>query len=328
MKTKSFHIVTASLAAMIAPAFALEAPADDAPPPPAVKDDAASAPAPHIRIPQLNTPQPKNIVAPKTDSAFLGVITGEIPKVLADHLVLENDGGVIVRSLVNGGPAEKAGIAVNDVITKVGETSVGSPADITKQITSYKPGDSVTLHLIHKGQPSKLEVKLESKPAELAAMEQLPLEQMDLDSMPKELADRVRDAIAGNVGALDLQHDVDPEALSKEMREAMQQMQKRMQGAFKDAMTDQQQTEEKVETTQHSEATVRMSDDDGSVEVKSKNGAKQVTVRDHQDKVVWSGPWDSAEDKLAAPGDVQARVARLNLDSSFTGNGLRLRMNR
>jgi len=327
MKTKSFHIVTASLAAMIAPAFALEAPADDAPPPPAVKDDAAPAPAPHIRIPQLNTPQPKSIVAPKTDSAFLGVITGEIPKILADHLVLENDGGVVVRSLVNGGPAEKAGIVVNDVITKVGENSVGSPADISKQITSYKPGDSVTLHLIHKGQPSTLEVKLQSKPAELAGMEQLPLEQMDLDNMPKELADRVREAIAGNVGALDLQQDVDPQALTQEMKDAMQQMQKRMQGAFKDAMKDQQ-TEEKVETTQHSEATVRMSDDEGSVEVKSKNGAKQVTVRDHQDKVVWSGPWDSAEDKLAAPGNVQERVARLNLDSSFTGGGLRLRMHR
>jgi serine protease Do len=145
--------------------------------------------------------------------------------------------------------------------------------------------------------------------------------------MPKELADRVRDAIAGNVGALDLQQDANGEALSAEMKEAMQQMQKRMQGAFKDAMADQVDKEE-VETTHQSEATVRMSDNEGSVEVKSKNGAKQVTVRDHQDQVVWSGPWDSAEEKLAAPPDVQQRVERLNLDSSFQGGGLRLRMSR
>lgn len=306
---------------MIAPAFALEAPADDAPPPPPVKDDAA--PLQKNKIPPL-----KGIAAPKPNSAFLGVITGEIPKVLADHLVLEKGEGVVVRSLVTDGPAEKAGLAVNDVITKVGETSVGSPADISKQITSFKPGENVVLHLIHKGQPSTLEVRLESKPAELAEMEQQPLQQLDdLDSMPKELADRVRDAIAGNVGALDLQQDADADALPPEMKEAMQQMQKRMQGAFKDAMQDKQ-TEQEVETTHHSEATVRMSDDDGSVEVKSKNGAKQVTVRDHQDKVVWSGPWDSAEDKLAAPGDIQQRVERLNLDSSFKGGGLRLRMHR
>lgn len=314
---------------MIAPALALEAPADNAPPPPAVKDDAA--PLPTIKLPQV-----KGMVAPKTetafltDTAFLGVISADIPKVLADHLTLENGQGVLVRSLVSDGPAAKAGIVVNDVITMVGESPVTSKEDLTKQITSFKPGESVVIHLIHKGQPSKLEVTLESKPAELSGMDlkqPQTLEQFNLDNLPKELADRVRDAIGGNVGALDLEHDANGEALSLEMQEAMQQMQKRMQGAFKEAMQDKE-TKEEIQTTHQSEATVRMSDNEGSVEVKSKNGAKQVTVRDHQDKVVWSGPWDSAEDKLAAPGDVQQRVERLNLDSSFKGGGLRLRMSR
>ncbi|GAA5116307.1 hypothetical protein GCM10023212_02540 [Luteolibacter yonseiensis] len=304
---------------MISPALALEAPADNAPPPPAVKEDRAA-------VPKIQIPQVKGLVAPKPAAAFLGVVTGELPKLLADHLVLDKGQGVVVRSVVSDSPAEKAGLAVNDVITKVGEISVGSPADITQQITSFKPGESVVLQIIHKGQPSKLEVKLESKPAELTMMDQLPPEQLDLENLPKELADRVRGAIAGNVGALDLQQDMDAETLSLEMKNAVEQMQKRMQGAFAEAMADEQESKEETRTT-NSEATVRMSDNDGSVEVKSKNGAKQVTVRDHQDNVVWSGPWDTAADKQAAPGDVQTRVARLNLDSSFKGGGLRLRMN-
>ena len=73
-------------------------------------------------------------------------------------------------------------------------------------------------------------------------------------------------------------------------------------------------------------ATVRMKDQQGSVEVKSKDGGKEVTIRDQQDNVTWSGPWDTAQDRAAAPDDVRQRVQSLNLDTHFNGNGLRLQM--
>ena len=42
--------------------------------------------------------------------------------------------------------------------------------------------------------------------------------------------------------------------------------------------------------------------------------------------MTWSGPWDTAQDKAAAPADVRQRMESLNLDSDFKGNGLRLKM--
>ena len=75
-----------------------------------------------------------------------------------------------------------------------------------------------------------------------------------------------------------------------------------------------------------STATVKMKDQQGSVEVKSNDGSKEVTVRDPQEKITWSGPWDTEQDKAAAPADVRQRVDSLNLDTDFKGKGLRLQM--
>jgi serine protease Do len=62
------------------------------------------------------------------------------------------------------------------------------------------------------------------------------------------------------------------------------------------------------------------------VEVKAKDGAKEVTVRDQLGNVTWTGPWDTAQDKAAAPAGIRQRVDTLNIDSSFKGAGLRLQM--
>jgi hypothetical protein len=66
-------------------------------------------------------------------------------------------------------------------------------------------------------------------------------------------------------------------------------------------------------------------DEQGSIELKSNDGSKEVTLRDKDNALTWSGPWDTEQDKAAAPQDVRQRIDRLHLDSTFQGNGLRLR---
>ncbi len=302
MKSNPFtYIATGLAAACLVPALALEAPEDEASPPPAL--DTAPAALPEIK---LNAD-----VAPKAETAFLGVVSLEVPELLAAHIGLQPGEGVIVRSLVPEGPAALAGVAVNDVIVKVAGQPVGSPLEISKQIAGHNPGEKISIDLIHAGKPTALDVTLGIRPADLAATQPQGIEQLDLDALPKEFADRIRDAIAGNVGALDLGG------------EAMQDLQKRMQGAlgqggFNLPGNDKLQLE--------GGATVRMRDNQGCVEMKAKDGAKEVTIRDQQDKVTWNGPWDTAQDKAAAPADVRERVESLNIDSTFKGGGLRLQM--
>jgi hypothetical protein len=323
MKTNSFTFISASFAAALGtPVFALEAPADDAPPPPGVSAPAAQAPV--IKPLRFDPPAaPKNLPeAPAT--AFLGVVTSDVPDVLAEHLELKADEGIIVRSVMPDGPAAKAGITVHDVITHVGDRLINTPSDISKCIAAQKPGDKVSLEIIHKGKPGKVDVTLASRPAGVAATEPQPLDQLNLEEFPKDLADRIRGAIEGNIGALDLEGADDPTAqIPPLMGNALQQLKQHMQKALA-APAD---PAGGGGVRMQSGATVRMADPNGSVEIKSNDGSKEVTIRDHGDKVTWTGPWDTEQDKAAAPADVRKRVDSLNLDTNFKGNGIRLQLN-
>lgn len=319
MKTNSSPFITAGLvAALVTPLFAVEAPEDNAPPP-------ASAVKPQAQLPEIKLQQEEKAAA-VMPSAFLGVVSSDVPEVLADHLNLKPGEGVIVRSLVPDGPAAKAGLAINDVITRVAGKAVGSPQDISEQVTAHKPGDAVELDLIHKGKATQLKINLGSKPQEFAANDPQTVDPLQFDGIPKELAERIRKAVEGNLRGLDLQLEDAEAQVGPKMEEAMRELKLRMQGAIGQGFAlpgDDGDAKAQVQGG----ATIRMNDGKGSVEVKSADGSKEVTIRDQQDNVVWNGPWDTAQDKEAAPADVRKRVDSLNIDKDFKGAGLRLQMN-
>ena len=55
--------------------------------------------------------------------------------------------GVLVRSVTSGSSAEKAGIKAGDVITKIGDTKVARPDDISSRIRSMR-GKQVAVTLM------------------------------------------------------------------------------------------------------------------------------------------------------------------------------------
>jgi serine protease Do len=303
MKFDPFPLAAAlATVALAFPALALDAPEDTAPPPPAAVNDPA---LPTIKLPDVADPSPAET------SAFLGVVSSDIPDMLADHLGLKPSEGIVVRSLVPDGPAAKAGVTIYDVITKVGGKAIGSPADISSEISGHKPGDKLALDLIHKGKPATVEVTLGTRPAEMADAGAKTLDQLDMDGLPKELADRLRGMFQNNAGGMNLQMD-----------KALRDLQKNMLGA----MNGKPDAEGAPQVRIQSNATVKMSDKLGSVEVQSKDKSKEVVVRDKEGNVTWQGPWDTAQDKAAAPDDVRERIDAVNLDNTFTGQGLRLQM--
>ena len=336
MKTKPFiATVAAGFAALLgAPTSAIEAPADDAPPPrimqpapeaPPAKLPPATAETPLqvVPPPATRTPAPSAVKpAPKAQPAFLGVISSALPAMLADHLGLKNNGGIIVQALCPpDGPAAKAGVAVHDVITSIGQQPVTSSQDLTKAVAAHQPGDKVHLDLIHHGKATGIDVTLDSRPDELAAIDPHPLDHLNLEGIPKELAERVRRAIECNLGGIDM--DVQDGAL--EIAPKMRELKKRMEQAL-EGMNGQLIPGDLPRIDIQQGATFRMMDDHGSIELKSNEGNKEITVRDKDNKIVWNGPWDTAQDKAAAPEDVRQRVERLHLDTQFHGNGLRLHL--
>lgn len=308
-------LISAGIAAR---SLAIEPPADNAPPVPVVEkpDRQADAPLPEFKLEEEKKP------AAKVEPAFLGVVSGDIPEMLAYHLDIAPGQGVIIRSLVPDGPAAAAGLVINDIVTGVAGQAVRSPQQLSDRISERQPGEVITLDLIQKGKATKLDVPLGARPAEMAAWGQQLLDpQMELDGLPKELADRIREALAGNIGRMDLQ-------LGQEnglIEEAMRDLQLRMQGALEGDLPI---PDGPAAGQVHGEVKVQLKDPEGSVEVISQNGGKEVTVRDLDGNITWNGPWDTAQDKAAAPEAVRQRVDGLNLDAEFKGQGLRFQMKR
>lgn len=107
------------------------------------------------------------VVEPPRDvegHAFLGVGFGEVPAVLAVHLRLEPGVGVLVGDVRPGSAAEKAGIVTHDVIVKIGGETVKGGRGLVDLIGRARPGDEVTLDIIHRGRPVTKNVTLDERP--------------------------------------------------------------------------------------------------------------------------------------------------------------------
>jgi S1-C subfamily serine protease len=68
--------------------------------------------------------------------------------------------GAQVEEVTSGGPAEKAGLKVGDVITAVGGTKVDATHSLADLVQAKKPGDKVDLTLTRDGKEMTLSVTL------------------------------------------------------------------------------------------------------------------------------------------------------------------------
>jgi serine protease Do len=83
-----------------------------------------------------------------SNAAFLGVIT-------------ENDDrGARIEDVTENSAAEKAGLKDDDIITKIDETKIERPEDLTKIISKHKPNDKISITYYRDGKSNKTEATL------------------------------------------------------------------------------------------------------------------------------------------------------------------------
>jgi len=99
----------------------------------------------------------------KVVRAYLGVTIQAITEDLAKSLGLKSTKGVIVSDIAKGSPAAKAGLKRYDVITGIDNKEVKNPVDLKITIMNHSPEDEVVLHIIRKGKPIDIKVKLGSE---------------------------------------------------------------------------------------------------------------------------------------------------------------------
>jgi S1-C subfamily serine protease len=116
----------------------------------------------------------------EVEHAYLGIEGGTITPDLARALNLPVTDGVIVQSVVKGGPADKAGVEGGNTSATIGGTEVSLGGDIITElngkkvagmdevveiINGAKPGETVELTILRGGQTKKATVTLGKRPA-------------------------------------------------------------------------------------------------------------------------------------------------------------------
>ena len=68
--------------------------------------------------------------------------------------------GALIRGVVDSSPAARAGIKVNDVITRIGGEALGQTNSLARVVRHHQPGDKVDLEVWRNGNNITLSVTL------------------------------------------------------------------------------------------------------------------------------------------------------------------------
>jgi S1-C subfamily serine protease len=115
----------------------------------------------------------------EAEYAFIGVTTQSLYPQLARKLDLDTNFGGLLAEVLPGGPADKAGLqggddtlrfqagsyeTGGDVILSVDGRKIVAPEDLSRLISTYEPGDEVTLDVLHDGKHEEVQVTLGKRP--------------------------------------------------------------------------------------------------------------------------------------------------------------------
>ncbi|RCL33025.1 MAG: PDZ domain-containing protein, partial [Verrucomicrobia bacterium] len=112
------------------------------------------------------------LTSPDPDGAPLGIgLVSVLPRALGEIGFLgiqagEGENGVEIVRIVNGSPAEEAGLQANDVITHVDGIALQDPFAFGSKIRTYRAGDKVEFTYQRGEKVDKVKVKLAARPQE------------------------------------------------------------------------------------------------------------------------------------------------------------------
>ncbi len=102
----------------------------------------------------------------KVSRGWLGVVIQEVSKDLAESFGLEKPAGALVAQVLEGGPADKGGLQVGDVILSLNDRPIVMSADLPHLVGGLKPGSKADLEVVRDGERRKLQLTIGALPEE------------------------------------------------------------------------------------------------------------------------------------------------------------------
>lgn len=95
---------------------------------------------------------------------WIGVEPQDMTPEIAESFGLEAKEGALIAAIVQGGPADKAGVRPGDVLVGVGDLSISDTTALLNAIAQLKPGADVTMKLVRRGKPVEVTVNIGKRP--------------------------------------------------------------------------------------------------------------------------------------------------------------------
>ncbi len=108
----------------------------------------------------------------KVERGWLGVGIADLTPQLSEYLKIPGQKGVLVREVFKGEPAEKAGLEVYDVITKVNGKEIDSANALAIAVGDVQIGKFVELEVIRDGTKKNFKVKVGERKSEMELAEE------------------------------------------------------------------------------------------------------------------------------------------------------------
>ena len=100
------------------------------------------------------------------DRGYLGVTIGSVSEDIQKSLGLPTKQGAYVTDLTPGGPSDKAGIKVGDIIVKLDGETMKDNTDLTRHVALAHPGQVLRLEVLRDGKLMNLDVRSGLRPSE------------------------------------------------------------------------------------------------------------------------------------------------------------------
>jgi serine protease Do len=119
-----------------------------------------------IPIDVANNVRTQLVATGKVTRGRIGVQIQEVNAPMADAFGLDRPRGALVGQVIEGGPAEKAGIKNGDVILSVDGKPVERSTELPSVVSAIKPGDTAKLEVWRNKSTKMINVKVDEFPDE------------------------------------------------------------------------------------------------------------------------------------------------------------------
>jgi serine protease Do len=106
------------------------------------------------------------IATGKVSHGYIGATIQGITPELSESLGLKTTDGALVAQLTPGGPAERSGLQVGDVVLAMNGRTVTSATELTQQVAFSRPGDTLRLTILRDGRQQSVDLHAGLRPSE------------------------------------------------------------------------------------------------------------------------------------------------------------------